>query len=253
MIGTPVVEVTYRSNTAGPSWTSGSFTPPANCLLKVTTFVMVDEGISGSGVDPAPDLNVSGGGLSWAAQVSETQPNSWSSSVKTWAAQVGGSPSSMTVQISESAGWTAYSCHFDVTSILSHNQSSPVRSSQGFTRSSGGDGPWSITLTTAPLASSMVMAWLATDHDDAGGSAATPASGWTELNDQSGSSGNSLQVQYRTGSTSTGVGWDDTASGTPNYTNGSTVIEIAEAPAGGSDAFHLIPESIAFKPFTGVY
>ena len=232
-ISTPALQEKHFSNTTGP-WTTGSFTPPANSLLVAFGFVMVDESVSSPGVDAQADMQITdSAGLTWTKVVGHTQPNSWASGLVAWVAQVGGSPASMTVTMSENGSWTAYSGCLQVLAVTAHDTADSVGHSEGFHRSDTGDGAWNLTMASAPALASMVIAALATDHDDAGGNDATPGAGWTEIHDESAPSGNCLQTQYRTGSTSTGLAWADTATASPNYTNGAVVVEILEAPAGG--------------------
>lgn len=79
----------------------------------------------------------------------------------------------------------------------------------------GIDGAVSITLSGAPASDSYVIGLLWQDYGTAGTNNVAPGSGWTELYDFRGSDNyEGVQLQERTGSTSTTVGWDDIKNGT---------------------------------------
>ena len=189
------------------SYTTGSFTPSANSLL---TVIVCAETNNGSSNISASLTITDSAGLTWTAITNVGNSTSWATGMRAWRAPVGASPSSMTVTVDCGAN-NIYEYLVDAIDSTGYDTSSPI----GATATGGGsgsnglgtDGAASITLSAAPASSSLVIGALGGDTSSTGG--VTYGTGWTELYDVRGPGEAFLQVQERTGSTSTTVGWND--------------------------------------------
>ena len=196
-------------------FTTGSFTPSANSLLIVTCFILPN----GGSTDVSGSLTISdSAGLTWTAIANVGNATYWSSGQRAWRAPVGASPSSMTVTVDCGAN----DIYFYLTTAIDftgYDTSTPIgATATGGSSGSTGlgiDGAVSITLSGAPASDSYVIGLLGQDYGTAGTNNVAPGSGWTELYDFRGSDNyEGVQLQERTGSTSTTVGWGDIDNGT---------------------------------------
>lgn len=212
------------------TWSTSAFTPSANSLLCAVTLVKNQSSSS----DPSSDLTVSdSNGLTWTSRALIGNATSWSMGMRLWTAPVGGSPASGTVTFDCAARniFRAASACFDLTG---YNTGAPVTQTQT-DGDCGTNGANNMTaLSGSPVSTSIVIAVLAREVSPGAASVVTHGTGWTELYDfQQASQGECLQIQYRTGSTSTTVGWDDVeASGATVARSFALALEVAAAASG---------------------
>lgn len=214
------------------SYTTGSFTPSANSLL---TVIVCAETNNGSSNISASLTITDSAGLTWTAITNVGNSTSWATGMRAWRAPVGASPSSMTVTVDCGAN-NIYEYLVDAIDFTGYDTSSPI----GATATGGGsgsnglgaDGAASITLSAAPASSSLVIGALGGDTSSAGG--VTYGTGWTELYDVRGPGEAFLQVQERTGSTSTTVGWNDICTSGTAWKSLGLAFEVKAAASGST-------------------
>ena len=212
------------------SYTTGSFTPSANSLL---TVIVCAETNNGSSNISASLTITDSAGLTWTAITNVGNSTSWATGMRAWRAPVGASPSSMTVTVDCGAN-NIYEYLVDAIDFTGYDTSSPI----GATATGGGsgsnglgaDGAASITLSAAPASSSLVIGALGGDTSSTGG--VTYGTGWTELYDVRGPGEAFLQVQERTGSTSTTVGWNDICTSGTAWKSLGLAFEVKAAASG---------------------
>lgn len=238
------------TTTNATSWTTGSFTPPNNCLLVVFAAEICDDGN-----DSEPTLTLSGGGLTWTKQVVKTGhvASNYPVSVAMFTAPVT-TGSSMTLMLTDfNIGSFQYSISLRVNSVTGYNTSTPIgATANGAT--TGVTGASSITLSSTPAASSIIFAGTAdTDYND-GQTGITEGIGWTVLNAYESLDGWVLDAtQYITGSTSTTVPWQALAVGTGMdiHNQAACAIEILAAAGGGEtitiDKWWLPPQYLRYN------
>jgi len=211
--------------------TTASFTPPANSLLVVTThYFEFSQNIT-------TGFTISGGGLTWTSRLSQdpaagTSNEAWQ---QIWTAQVGASPSSMTVTVSPPVTTGSGRNIVQIVAYTGHDVASPIgatgiANSQSLTQTSS----FSCTLSAAPAASSTVFAAFGAGPNNTTSGGVTTDTGWTEIYENNGDPG--LQCMDRSGSTSTTVNIADvdTANVSGGYWNaGLMAIEI-KAPVSGN-------------------
>ena len=214
------------------SYTTGSFTPSANSLLTVIVCAETNNGSS----DISASLTITdSAGLTWTAITNVGNSTSWATGMRAWRAPVGASPSSMTVTVDCGAN-NIYEYLVDAIDSTGYDTSSPI----GATATGGGsgsnglgaDGAASITLSAAPASSSLVIGALGGDTSSTGG--VTYGTGWTELYDVRGPGEAFLQVQERTGSTSTTVGWNDICTSGTAWKSLGLAFEVKAAASGST-------------------
>jgi hypothetical protein len=212
----------------GP-WTSGSFTPPDNCLLiacfqtgNQTSFAAADDGVL---TDSA--------GLTWTKRVSRYRnfgPPDENAGIEFWTAPVTTGVSMMLTYTH--TGVQQYQMAVYVKAYTGHDASDPIGATASGGQVSTTPG---ITLSGAPAASSEVLAML---RQSRGASTVGPGSGWTEINEDAFTgSFDKYQLQARSGSTSTAVDWTSSGvTGSPYDLRNMIAIEIKAAGAGGGTA-----------------
>ena len=188
------------------SATTAQFTPPANSFL-VANVVTVDNQSIGT-------QTLSGGGLTWTRQKTFTSPNKpsgYTFTQEVWTAPVSTSaPMSITVAGTGKSGSDPARVNIQVLAFSNYNTAAPIGATAS--GSSLGSGAATITLSSAPAASSIVVAARGVVDNNTLDSTATPGAGWTEVFDQATSGGyGDLETMVRTGSTATGVTWNDMA------------------------------------------
>lgn len=120
-------------------------------------------------------------------------------------------------------------------SIEGYDTGSPV-GGIAETVAAGNDGAQSTTLNATPAAGSMVFATRYALMNN-GQATATEGAGWTETDDVSRTDYDALQIQTRTGSTSTTVAWVDVNTGAGTvFETALAAIEIKAAAGGGATA-----------------
>ena len=209
----------FASNT----YSTNNFTPPNNCLLVV--FVAIGGGASTTIADPT----ISGGGLTWTKQASalDNSRSSYPSGATIFTAPVT-TGALMSLTLGQSASNPALSVH--VNAVTGYNTSSPVGATA--TGTSLGNGAISITLSGTPSSSSLLFAGIQDFCNGLAQTGITEGSGWTIRN--AFESVQAFQVndatQYRTGTTSTTVPWQQAVVGDAYYTQAAAAIEIQAAP-----------------------
>lgn len=206
-------------NSARPAgtanFTSSSFTPPANSLLVV---LATYETLSNT-VTPSITLTDSGS-HTWTQIGTTSEPVAWSQRLTVYRTTIGSSPAAMTLTASNgnvnTSGWTMYAVAY-----TNYDTSTPIGATL-IQKLPGSQNP-SLTLSASPLASSEVWAAVAIDEDDTTGQHVTPGTGWTEQVETVTYDPN-LQVQTRTGSTSSSVSWNHLSA----YTNGEGLAVALE-------------------------
>jgi hypothetical protein len=225
-IGTPTSVFTpVQSVTNGLTFSSGSFTPTAGALLTIAGYMREDVG---SAAAPVPNIsNTHSGSWSWSAGLTRGNTQSQRRRAFAFWALVPASPGSGTVTITADkdcdewglCGWenTDASATVTNTDTGTSTSSSPTN-----------------TLPSAPASSSYVFGACFSSGDISG---LTAGSGYTELLDITpGVISSSFQVQYRTGSTSTGCAW----SGANTSANIMLSWEVVEGVAvDGSPTFFV--------------
>ena len=188
------------------AWVTGSFTPPDNSLLVVTTYVQDDS----SATDLGDDMTVSGGGWTYTRRKTVQEGTSWATGMVQWTAPVG-TGASMTLTIDCGANnirsyfvtVVAYT-GYDTVTVVGADASDNLMAT---------DGADTLTLSAAPASSSEVVASLRPEGINSNTAVAHGAADWTEAVDTAASGRfGGLQTQVRGGSTSTTVTWDDVAS-----------------------------------------
>jgi hypothetical protein len=250
------------SNTTGTfgtgNFTTSAFTPPSNSYLVVVVTIVEN---SGTTTDPRSAMTVSGGGWSYTTAIDEvTSPTAFPTATRMSVAVVG-TGASMTLTVGASGrNITAYCV--TVHAYTGYDTSTPTGAT-GHTQQNGGftgpPDPVSLTLSGAPASTSEVIAALGTDKAVVG---ATEGVGWTEVYDnmQNTSDDVGMQVQVRSGSTSTSVTWQDARSGGGALFNLAAValeIRMASTAVAAGSAYseqfvvingRLIPKRDLAKP-----
>lgn len=220
--------------TRGPYWsanypasntfTTSSFTPTANSLLVVVAQSQPDTPTPGGSYEA--DTVVSGGGLEWTkrsgVQVPTGGSGAWAQSCQIWTAEVGASPSSMTITVTSPGGAATHKIGVTCHEFTDYDTEEPIG---GVASGYGSTSLASITLSSAPAASSFVLGSL---YIGGVPGAITPGSGCTEITDDI-NEWFRFQTQHRTGSTSTTVEWGTTSTGS-EIGIGAVAVEVKAAP-----------------------
>lgn len=178
--------------------TTGSFTPPNNCLLVVAVSLERENGAH-TGVAISDST-----GLTWTSHVSAVADDGvWFFDLSLWTAQVG-TAASMTVTVSETTSNDAV--HLQVFAVVGHHVQNPVGATANVNDTT--DETCAMTLSSAPKGDSLVVAARCLGVSS-GSSSATPGVGWWELSDENISSWHKLAAQARFGSSSAAVAWTD--------------------------------------------
>lgn len=211
------------------AYTSTAFTPSNNSLLVVRIGVQTNAGSA----EPSASITVSGGGWTYTSQINNGSATFWARGFAVFTAPVG-TGASMQLSI-DCDTVDVYQYWVHVVDYTDYDTSTPVggKVSKVPTVTNGAE---SITLDATPASTSEVLAWLQADSSD--GTGVTVGTGWTEIQESTNVGDGIQQVQIRTGSTSTTVGWDDvyTGPGTVIEIGMAAALEIKAAAAGGSVA-----------------
>jgi len=134
----------------------------------------------------------------------------------------------------------AFCAHGVVWEVTGHDTTTPIgATATGFSDTDNEDGAKSITLSAGPATSSYVFAGVSTDADP-GTNTIDPGADFDSVTDvlvdSTGANFGSTHGQYRTGSTSTTVGWADIRGGAAPqvYSYGAVAIEVRAAAGGGN-------------------
>lgn len=200
---------------------TASFTPPANCRLVAVVQSMRDS----STTSYKASTTVSGGSLSWNQDAAEDDGD-WVQCTEIWTAEVGGSPSSMTVTWS-SGGLDMYLVHLTVYAVQLDGAAPTVGlAAAGSDASTSGSVSLSLGGTTG--ADSLIIgAAMATESP---ASEITVGSSWTEIAETTDGPVNTrAQIQFRKASVSS-VPWADV-----DGTFGRTYAAVEFVPAASGD------------------
>lgn len=207
--------------------TTSSFTPANNSLLYVVaTFIATtddaSEGTSLTITDSA--------GLTWTSRAATATSPAWSYGIRVWTAPVT-TGTSMTVSVDIGATAAQY-IRVEVYEFTSYDTGTPVAGAVTGSDADG-DGAHSITLGATPRTDSILMSHMFVGLGSASGTV-TENANWTLLFETVLTDWGVAHSQYRTGTTSTSVDWDDLlATGTPFGGACSVAMEIRDAAAGG--------------------
>lgn len=211
------------------SFTTSSFTPGNGTLLCVLA-VIQDNNVIGAA---ASDLTIADslGTLTWTPRLTADVPTAvgnfaphfrmWTTPITTGA--------SMTVTVSS---WNRGGAAVAVLDYTGYNTSSPVGVTAGPTDIV--DGAFSLTLSGAPATTSEVLGIIAAAHGTTGAFSVTPGTGWVEPFEVDSVAEVMLEVESRSGSTSTTVSWADTNTGSDTYYS-SFGVAIEIKVAAGAD------------------
>lgn len=207
-------------------YSPAAFTPSANSLLVVGVVAKAgDVGDFSANLTVADDQS---GVYTQRAVVSAT-PVANDHAAAIWTCPIGASPASTTLTFD--CGATSVDKYgIFAVDLTNYNTSSPVGGKMQ--DSSIAEGADSGTLDATPATDSVVIALLGRNINPGATSVVTHGTGWTEVYDaQQGTDLDlCLQLQHRTGSTSTTVGWDDTEASGATYQFGyALAVEIKVA------------------------
>lgn len=202
------------------SFTTGSFTPPANSLIVAAVFAVR----YGSAANFRSNLTIAGGSLSWSGEVVGAEYGDWRGAVQYRTAAVGASPSSMTITVDcGSIDMHVYYVH--AFAWTGYNTASPT----GATASGGansGTGSLSINLSAPAASDSAVIASCWCQDDPVFD--ITPGGAYTELYDVGDEDGNQrVQSQHAAGA-QTSAAW---ASVPGSFGRSAVALEIKAAAA----------------------
>lgn len=210
------------------NWTSGSFSADADDLI----VVVINWSLTDTATYSPGDWSVTSTGMTFTRHVGvDNGGTSWQTTLEIYSGIVP-SGGSRTVTVSGNSKQ-----HFGVAYVYKYsgvNTTTPVRQSKELTVNHN-DGAYSYNLDSAPLSTSEVLAGFSRDISG-GTTSVAPGTGWTELYDLPyhyySSFWGAQQAQYRSGSTSTSISYDDinVSNGTQSKNVVYGAIEIAEAP-----------------------
>lgn len=214
-----------EESTAGidtANYSPTAFTPTANTKLICFVFCHAgsNNGLAGTNIT----LSDSQGYFSGTAVQASTGPTAWGYGVAVFQGACGASPAATTLTVATPAIGSRKIRVY----VLEWTGANATLGTSQVGASGTNTGAKSITLPSSPASSSDVVSALQYVQDNA--AAITPGSGWAELFESSEAGWANVQVQGKTGSTSTTVDW--TASGTGAYGSAMVAVEVQEA--GGS-------------------
>lgn len=243
IVRTQKANVDVTSSTTS-SWTSDSFDVNENDLLVVVvTWQKVGSSYS------EPEWSVSSSGMTFTRPIGIGNGDTWAPPIIEVYYDFVPSSGSRTVTVN--AGSKSHNGSVHVFSYSGVNTVDPVRQTKETTTTTT-NGAYSYDLDAAPLETSEILAILVSDGYDIYGVA--PGTGWTEIYDgyYSGEapSYGAEQLQYRTGSTSTSISYDDV-----NVNNaspyGDVVIAALEIRAEGGPPLSISSSSVALDSRSG--
>lgn len=215
----------FMSTNTTAAQTTSSFTPPNNSLLVVCVTAVNRSATPAIG----PNLTLSDSvNLTWTKRVQGTDAARWGAAGVIWTAPVTtGAPMTLTVdcgdiQVHDAIVW--------VFAFTNYNTASPVGGTANGA-SETGVGPFSMNLTSAPAASSEVLAFGALVLDFTGTFGPVAGTGWTQVgNNYVQPEWSAHHGQRRTGSTNQAVSWAD-MSGVDYATGGASAPWCFQAVA----------------------
>lgn len=155
------------------------------------------------------NTSMSGGGLTWTKRAFVSHNNvgfSWGACVVIFTAPVT-TGASMTVTASCTGGGASLHCNLHVFDATGYDTSTPVDTITA-SNTAFANGAMSMSLSSAPPSTGLVIAARAVVPAGTDLNPATPGASYTELYDTNSEAGyGGLQSEYRTGSTSTTVDW----------------------------------------------
>ena len=177
--------LTSRASGSGPSsaqtTTSSSFTPSAN-----STLVAFANGIRGNHLTPINWSITDSAGLTWTKQAETTDADGgqFGGTTAVWTAEVGASPSSMTVTFDPFAGGTQLGyVGFEIFDIVGPSGPVSLAQSPGTNQAGGysgsNTGSLAVSLPSSPTDGNLVIGLFGAQNDTAGAFAAI--TGFTEL------------------------------------------------------------------------
>ena len=222
---------------SGSTFTTASISPAANSLLVFFVGVMQDVNAPQAGVPGT----VSGGGLTWTDRISQPATASWQVQSVLKTAVCGATPGTFTLQFTDSGAdpmgercWAVY----QITGFDTGTPVTGVVGALGIGAGNGGTagaatGAETLTLTAAPVAADITLAFSFADANSASGGTFQSGQGWTREVNGSGASLDTCHGQ-RTGSTSTSVQWSEVNAGGGDYSWTGIAINV-KATAGGEE------------------
>jgi len=229
-------QATFAAGTG--SFTTSAFTPPNNSLL--VAIICVDE--TGGTTDPTTDLTITDSqGLTWTSRVAGGDAVTWTFGQRIYTAPVT-TGASMTVTV-DCAARDIYMYDVQVVSFTGYNTGSPT-GGKVVTTGLAVNGADQITLDASPASGSYVLGCLLANGPDA--ATPDPGSAFTELRDAF-AAAMSVQLQYRTGSTSPIVDW--VAVNTVGSDNAKTMGIAIEIKASGAAAPTGVPSPTAQRNY----
>lgn len=201
----------HADTDGGANTTTGSYTFP-NGELVIVTAAWVN-----NGADAAQVLSIddTGADLTWTEIATQNgEAGDFKPGFAAWWAIGNGVACTLTIS---KTGTVAGKWVIRPYSYTGANNSAPIGATHAAV-SNVSDGAYSGSLNASPASDSEVLAMLAGALNDGTAMTVTPGTGWTEINDDQQVDWMVSQIQSRTGSTSTSVGWDDIA--VPASTNG---------------------------------
>jgi hypothetical protein len=227
------------------SFTTTSFTPTADSLLVVAVYP--DCAASGQNILGSLTINDSVG-LTWGSPLVSVQDNSTSGTTSAamaiWTAEVGSSPTSMTVTFDDGA-IDVFCYSYSIVDLTGYDTGTPVGATGSqFEFVQAAADAWSWSLSGAPATTSIVFAAVGVSLNSGSAMAVTEGAGWSEIHDVVSSVPNlNIQSQQRSSSTSTTVAWVDTDAGASEttWTRIGAAVEVKESTG---PAPTLVPRAV---------
>jgi hypothetical protein len=173
-------------------------------------------------------LTISGGGLVWTSAAVTGTPIGWAYGDRVWWAEVT-TGASMTIT-ADAGAFDIHDYKVEVDEFTGYDTATKIGATATGSDADG-DGAASITLSASPASGSYVLAYALCANNGGAFSPVTNGTGWTEISETGVNDWVTFQSQQRTGSTSTGVGWDDLA--TSGAVNAGAVLMALEILASG--------------------
>lgn len=229
---------------SGPYVSAGTVTPQANSKLWA---VVHAEDFSGA-LTPA-NITLSGGGLTWNAELTWVGTAYNSMGGRLFSADVGGSPpSAFNTTVDYGAGAVyCYDIHVFATAP------DLVVGTSGTNGASGTDGTSTVTMAASPGVGSITVGAVSRSFNGGQNGATTPGAGNIELYDTGDVGFSGIESQWRpSGSTNAVLTWDDlsTSGGALFVSSASVAFELT---AGGGGPTSKLPLHVLnmFVPFVG--
>lgn len=194
----------YVNSVQTNSWTTGSYTLPANAKVLIACHAISD---SDASLRPSEfTLTASDGTLTLTPELATGNPAQWGYGVRVWSCTTDGSTVSTTFTFGTGTK-NAHHVVVEPTAFVGYDAGTPIGGTATGTDTDG-DGVATLTLSAAPASGDHVMAYCSAVVNSGSG-AADNGAGWTELSDDTQVDYGYFQAQVRTGSTSSTVTWAD--------------------------------------------